>query len=583
MDAQKAAEPVDEVIAPTRSRRDLGPKAPTPRAFRWAVLWVLPYLILGISWAIANPPSAAADEHNNLIKILAAGRFDIGEKYEGPPGEEVTEIRNNSISRIVSVPAELEVSDDFFCTAFRPDQTADCLPKEGNNATGVVEQKTAMGAYPVFFFVPLGWATLLADNTTRAFHLARLAEVAMCMTVMLLAVWQLTRWLGRGAAIGLAVGLTPMAVFHLSTASTVGLEIVGAAAVAAVLITTTRWPESLANRGSLAVLTVGGTALILSRQIGALTFALLAVIALFSGAGPVLWRQLRQGRPALIVAAAILAIDTVAIIVWEQLYDHPALTGTVFDQQAWGSFIDGSFVYLRTGIGYFGWNDTVLPGPFMGLWILLLMVTVGAGMLVARRSDLWRMIVVLLAVGVSAYAIAAIVFFPIGGGLQGRHMIPMFIVVPMLAGVVLRERWGAGDGRTMRRFGWFIGVSVALVQMVAFYINGQRYAVGWNGPVWWLDEAKWEPRFGWWPWLITFAVGCLLLAFNIIRDARVQPNPLLGETVTTGPDDPAIGAQLSGSDDADDSDSDKSVSTREKDGSDERAPGSIRRPATSVL
>ena len=248
------------------------------------------------------------------------------------------------------------------------------------------------------------------------------------------------------------------------------------------LITTTRWPESLANRGSLAVLTVGGTALILSRQIGALTFALLAVIALFSGAGPVLWRQLRQGRPALIVAAAILAIDTVAIIVWEQLYDHPALTGTVFDQQAWGSFIDGSFVYLRTGIGYFGWNDTVLPGPFMGLWILLLMVTVVAGMLVARRSDLWRMIVVLLAVGVSAYAIAAIVFFPIGGGLQGRHMIPMFIVVPMLAGVVLRERWGAGDGRTMRRFGWFIGVSVALVQMVAFYINGQRYAVGWNAP-----------------------------------------------------------------------------------------------------
>ena len=101
--------------------------------------------------------------------------------------------------------------------------------------------------------------------------------------------------------------------------------------------------------------------------------------------------------------------------------------------------------------------------------------------------------------------------------------------------------------------------------------------------MWWLDEAKWEPRFGWWPWLITFAVGCLLLAFNIIRDARVQPNPLLGETVTTGPDDPAIGAQLSGSDDADDSDSDKSVSTREKDGSDERAPGSIRRPATSVL
>lgn len=539
MDSKEAAGPLDEAVAPASSRHDLGPKAPTPKAFRWAALWVLPYLILCISWAIANPPGAAADEHDNLVKILAAGRFDIGEKYDGPPGEVVTEIRNNSIARVVKVPAELAVSDDFYCTAFRPDQTADCLPRDSTEATGWVEQKTVMGAYPAFFFVPLGWATLLADNTTRAFHLARLAEVAMCMSVLLLGVWQLTRWLGRGSAIGLAVGLTPMAVFHLSTASTVGLEIVGAAAVAAVLITTTRWPESLANRGSLAVLTVGGTALILSRQIGALTFALLAIIALFSGAGPVLWRQLRRGRPAVIVAAAILAIVTVALIVWEQLFDHPALTGSVFDAQAWGSFVDGSFVYLRTGVGYFGWNDTVLPGPFMGLWILLLMVTVGAGMLVAGRSDLWRMILVLVVVIASAYAIAAIVFFPIGGGLQGRHMIPMFIVVPMLAGVVLRERWGSGDGRTMRRFGWFIGVSIALVHMVAFYINGQRYAVGWNGPVWWLDDSKWEPRFGWWPWLITFAMGCLLLAFNIIRDARVQPNPSLGRTLATGPDQPA--------------------------------------------
>ena len=131
MDAQKAAEPVDEVIAPTRSRRDLGPKAPTPRAFRWAVLWVLPYLILGISWAIANPPSAAADEHNNLIKILAAGRFDIGEKYEGPPGEEVTEIRNNSISRIVSVPAELEVSDDFSAPRSGPTRPRTACRRKG--------------------------------------------------------------------------------------------------------------------------------------------------------------------------------------------------------------------------------------------------------------------------------------------------------------------------------------------------------------------------------------------------------------------------------------------------------------------
>ena len=318
---------------------------------------------------------------------------------------------------------------------------------------------------------------------------------------------------------------------------------------------------------------------ILSRQIGAVTFALLAVIALFRGAGPVLWQQLRQGRPAVIIAGAVLALDAVAIVVWEALFDHPALTGSLFDAQAWGNFVETSFLYLRTGVGYFGWNDTVLPGPFMGLWILLLIVTIGAGMIMAKRADLWTMVVVLFAVAAAGYAIAAIIFWPIGGGLQGRHLIPMFIVVPMLAGVVLRERWGAGDGRTLRRFGWFIGVSIAIVHMAAFYINGQRYAVGWNGAVWWLDEAKWAPRFGWWPWLIAFAVGCLLLAFNIIRDARVQPNPLLGETVATGPNDPAVGAQQSDLDNVHDSDG-----AVDRDGSDELTPGSVRRPcAVSVV
>ena len=38
-----------------------------PNAFRWAVLVVLPYLLLGVIWACTNPPDAAPDEHDHLI------------------------------------------------------------------------------------------------------------------------------------------------------------------------------------------------------------------------------------------------------------------------------------------------------------------------------------------------------------------------------------------------------------------------------------------------------------------------------------------------------------------------------------
>ena len=237
------------------------------------------------------------------------------------------------------------------------------------------------------------------------------------MTLLLLAVWQLTRWLGRGSAIGLVVGLTPMAVFHLSTASTVGLEIVGAAAVGAVLITTTRWPESLVNRGSLVVLAarrVGVDPVETDRRADLRLDR--ADRALPRGRTRCCGGNCAEAAPRSSSPARSSPVDAVAIVVWERLFDNPALTGTLFDAQAWGNFVDTSFLYMRTGIGYFGWNDTVLPGPFMGLWILLLLVTVGAGALVARRSDMWTMVVILLAVGVTAYAIAAIIFWPIGGG-----------------------------------------------------------------------------------------------------------------------------------------------------------------------
>ena len=105
---------------------------------------MLPYLVLCVSWALANPAGAAADEHDNMVKILAAARFDIGTKYEGPASDVLTQIRNDSIARVVLVPANLAVSDEFFCTAFQPNQTADCLPTGSVGATGMVEQKTVM-------------------------------------------------------------------------------------------------------------------------------------------------------------------------------------------------------------------------------------------------------------------------------------------------------------------------------------------------------------------------------------------------------------------------------------------------------
>jgi hypothetical protein len=36
------------------------------------------------------------------------------------------------------------------------------------------------------------------------------------------------------------------------------------------------------------------------------------------------------------------------------------------------------------------------------------------------------------------------------------------------------------------------------MQVVAWYVNAKRYAVGGSGPEWFLSRAAWAPSAGWW-------------------------------------------------------------------------------------
>ncbi len=292
---------------------------PYPHAVRWALLWVAPVLLIGVTWVFTNPPGAAPDEPDHLVKAIAAGRFDIGVPFTGSFGDDPMLLRNASIARTVSIPANL-APDGFLCTAFQPNQTAACLPAASFGSAELVARTTPVGAYPVFGYIPMGWATLAADSPTRAFQLARLTSLLISMGLLFLAVWHLTRWLGRGAAVGVALGATPMALYAAASVSTSGIEIFGAAAVAAVVAVASRVPATLADRRTLAAFTIAACALVLSRQLGVATLTLLASIALARGGARVIWSELRRGRPAMIIALATICLSTAALAVWEVRY-----------------------------------------------------------------------------------------------------------------------------------------------------------------------------------------------------------------------------------------------------------------------
>ena len=121
---------------------------------------------------------------------------------------------------------------------------------------------TTVGAYPVFGYIPIGVAALLGQDPSQAFILGRLVSVLMSCTFLLLAAWQLVRWLGRGSLLGLAIAVTPMVLFSAASLSTSGLEIMTAVAVGAVAVIATRRPEALADRATLTVLAVSAVVVV---------------------------------------------------------------------------------------------------------------------------------------------------------------------------------------------------------------------------------------------------------------------------------------------------------------------------------
>jgi hypothetical protein len=86
--------------------------------------------------------------------------------------------------------------------------------------------------------------------------------------------------------------------------------------------------------------------------------------------------------------------------------------------------------------------------------------------------------------------------------IQGRHVLGLFQIVPLLAGVVAAERLSPA---VFRRLLGIIAIFVPIIQGIALYFNARRYAVGsGDQPIWFFPISQWEPAWGWW---LTLGIG----------------------------------------------------------------------------
>lgn len=493
-----------------------------------AVLFAAAYLLLGLAWLGSNPPGAAPDEQDHLTKALGMARLDIGVEYTGPPlANNPVGIRNASISRVVEIPAQLN-PEGFNCTAHEPRMTAACLPTAVPPGGDSVDRITPVGAYPPFVYILPGLAADGADSPGQAFLAARFVFLLLAVPFLFLGAWHVLRWLGAPSLLGAFVGFTPMAVFASAMVSTSGLEIATAFTVAAVAVVAIRRPESLTAPATYAILAISAATLAFSRQMGALTVCLLiAVIAVRTGWARG-WRVLRARRGGLIISLGVVLAAGVTVAGWEIRYDHPSDTGSPTDTKAVGSFLQPKLMAIvRSAVGNFGWLDTLMPEAALAVWLCALVFICGAGLLLADRADRWTLLAVMVACLITAYVIFAIVFYPIQANLQGRHMLPMLILVPLLAGIIIVEKLTeAGWRDRLHPLFIVLGILVATLHGIALYFNARRYAVGIDGPIWFFGASEWRPQWGWWPWILLGLAGCALLVTVTFRARHADPPSL---------------------------------------------------------
>ncbi len=175
---------------------------------------------------------------------------------------------------------------------------------------------------------------------------------------------------------------------------------------------------------------------------------------------------------------------------------------------------------LKGAVGNFGVLNVPLPALMIGCWWLAVILLFAAGVWLGTRRE--RIALVLAAVLGLGFPVAFFAFsYRLSGfGIQGRYILPILAVAPMLAGDAVE---GARSRQVQIRVAGLWQpclVGFALFQLIAWWINAHHYA-----PSRLLAAAgMWSPPLGWKPWLVVAILGAAAIALAA-ADARPSVGP----------------------------------------------------------
>jgi hypothetical protein len=317
---------------------------------------------------------------------------------------------------------------------------------------------------------------------------------------------------------GLLAAVTPMVVWLMASLSSNGVEIAAGISFFASLMRLSR--PGTPPRWVWIATAITGSVLALVRDLGAIWLIVdLLIVACLGGVSR---EKLRVGGRTAMAAGVAIGCSVILGVAWQATQAARPRSlglGLIAD-------LPGRFEYLpdlyRQSIGIFGPLDAPMNAPTYwtaGLLIAGLMIV---AMILGSKAERVALAATAAAVLVLTLAVDAVQALS-GFGAQARHILPLAVALPLLAGeIVYRHSESLG-----RRLRWVLPLMVAVgasaVHVIGWFTIARRFSVGPTGPLMFFRHPAWSPPLGWTFWAAITLAGALLLVLSVLWRWKEAP------------------------------------------------------------
>ena len=464
----------------------------------------LAILSLIVVWSTMLPLFAGPDEHSNFIKSAAVIRGElVGKNVPASP---------EMFYWTTSVDIDPRFSTALAgpaCFIFVSEKPA-CDVPVGSIAIVSDPPWTQMGRYPPIVFLVSGVGTLFGPRDLSAFA-SRYVVGLLCALFLAVSIHGLRR--RARTVVGVLIAITPGVIFISAVNNTSGVEICSA------VLLWTLLPDLLAgekmSRLEQIVIGTAGVFLIGARPLGFVSYLLVLTLIVCAS-----WTQKINVR-SLLERRWLISTQLVAMVfsIWwfVRIYSFqtsPSYVGDIPGMPR-GELLIEILSHLpdviKQSYGNFGWLDTPTPTP--ALYLVAAMAVTVFVLQWRKVSQGTRFIALLIIASAIAFGILVDIqmySFWRGFGLQGRHIVPLLVGVP----IVLFARV---DWRTKREY-WVASVwTILMIWCGAAALR--RYSVGIKPGNHFelLTNPVWTPKIGILPSLVMLAVAASAVALVCVQ------------------------------------------------------------------